>query len=137
MGTPPRAFIYLNAAEVVALHSQVLEVPFEASVEMLLGGGLEKLEGAVARPEQYSAYQTVDRALLATVLAHGIIEAHAFQDGNKRTAHVAMHVFLELNGRYTTYAPKREREHWMISLATGAPLLEIAASVRMHLVSIP
>lgn len=74
--------------------------------------------------------------MLATVLAHGIVEAHPFWDGNKRAAYVAMHVFLELNGGYTTDAPKRVREHWMIDLATGATVAVVAASVRQHLVRI-
>lgn len=103
---------------------------------MLRGVGLEKLEGAVARPEQYATYQGADRALQATVLAHGIVEAHAFRDGNKRTAYVAMHAFLDLNGGYTTRAPKRIREHWLIDLAQGADVLTVASAVRQHLVRI-
>jgi len=104
---------------------------------MLLGGGVEKLQGALARPEQHAIYQHADRAMQATVLAAGVVEAHAFRDGNKRTAHAAMHVFLELNGGYTTLAPKWIREHWLIDLASGASLAAIAASVRQRLIRIP
>jgi prophage maintenance system killer protein len=37
-------------------------------------------------------------ALQATVLARGIAEGQQFTDGNKRTALIAMLVFLEANG---------------------------------------
>jgi prophage maintenance system killer protein len=134
---PAQPLIFLNDAEVIAIHADVLGQSWEDSYRMLLGGGLAKLQGALARPEQYVRYQTADRALLATVLAHGIVEAHAFQDGNKRAAHASMHVFLDLNGRYTTMAPKRVRERWMIQLATHTPLEDVAASVREHLVKLP
>jgi death-on-curing family protein len=122
---------------VIGLHAEALSQSFEDSVEMLLGGGLEKLEGALARPEQYASYQRADRALQATVLAHAVVEAHAFRDGNKRTAFVAMHTFLELNGGYTTYAPKQIREQWIIDLATRVSIPVVAASIRQRLIRIP
>lgn len=103
---------------------------------MLLGGGLEKLEGALSRPQQYAHYQEADLASQAVALAQGIVEAHAFQDGNKRVALQAFMGFLGVNG-YTVDVPKRGRSDWMIALATGAPADEIAAEIRAHLVPLP
>jgi death-on-curing family protein len=98
-----------------------------------LDGGYEKLEAAVARPEQYLHYERPDRALLASVLAHGIANAHAFEDGNKRTAFLSMTVFLELSGGYSTYAPKRISQRWMIDLTTGVAVEAVAAEIRPYL----
>ena len=103
---------------------------------MLLGGGLEKLEGALRRPEQHAHYQDADLAQQAAVLAHGIVEAHAFQDANKRVALAALFTFLHVNG-HTTAAPKRLRSQWMIALATGTLAEDVAAQIREHLVELP
>lgn len=60
-------------------------------------GGL--LEAALARPRQMWAYgDDVDLPLLAASYAHGILSNHPFLDGNKRTALLALAVFLGLNG---------------------------------------
>ena len=103
---------------------------------MLLGGGLEKLEGALGRPEQHAHYLGADLAQQAASLAQGIVEAHAFRDGNKRVAHVALRVFLAANG-HTMTAPKRLRAQWIIDLATGYSLEDIAAEIREHLALLP
>ena len=115
------------------MHAAVLRQSIEQSDGMLLGGGLAKLEGALRRPEQHAHYQDADLAQQALVLAHGIVEAHAFQDGNKRVALAALVTFLEVNG-HTPAVPKRQLSHWMISLATGAPAEQIAEEIRASLV---
>lgn len=43
-------------------------------------------------------YGSPDAAELAASYAFGIARNHPFTDGNKRTAFVAMEVFLDLNG---------------------------------------
>jgi death-on-curing protein len=121
---------------VIDLHAGVLRQSFEQSDGMLLGGGLEKLEGALRRPEQHAHYEDADLAQQAAVLVHGIVEAHAFQDGNKRVALAALYTFLHANG-FTSDAPKRLRSQWMTALATGTPPNEIAAEIRAHLVPLP
>src|SRR5688572_13695478 len=103
---------------------------------MLLGGGLEKLEGALQRPEHHAHYQDADLAQQAVVLAHGIVEAHAFQDGNKRVALAAFVTFLEVNGQ-TPAVPKRQLGQWMIALATGASAEQIAEEIRAALAPLP
>lgn len=56
------------------------------------------LESAVARAEQLAHYGTPDVADLAAAVGFGIARNHPFSDGNKRTAFVAVELFLALNG---------------------------------------
>ncbi len=57
------------------------------------------LENACARPLNLAAYRDPDVFELAAAYAFGIAKAHAFIDGNKRTAFVAYATFLRLNGK--------------------------------------
>lgn len=64
-------------------------------------GGLRDanaLESAVARAEQLAHYGAPDAADLAAAYGFGIARNHPFADGNKRTAFVAVELFLALNG---------------------------------------
>lgn len=56
------------------------------------------LESALARPQNAFAYGEEDILVLAVRLLAGIAQAHAFEQGNKRTAFEAMWHFLRLNG---------------------------------------
>ena len=56
------------------------------------------LEGALARPQNAFAYGEEDIVALAVRLLAGIAQAHAFEQGNKRTAFGSMWHFLRLNG---------------------------------------
>ncbi len=56
------------------------------------------LEGACGRPVNAAGYGSPDAYALAAAYAFGISKAHAFVDGNKRTAFVAAFTFLRLNG---------------------------------------
>lgn len=56
------------------------------------------LEMGCARPLNLASYGQVDVFDLAAAYAYGIAKAHAFIDGNKRTAFVAAFTFLRLNG---------------------------------------
>lgn len=55
-------------------------------------------ESALARPQNLAVYGEPDVAALAAAYAFGIAKNHAFVDGNKRTALVALESFLVLNG---------------------------------------
>lgn len=54
-------------------------------------------ESALARARNLAAYGKPDCAELAAAYGHGIARNHPFIDGNKRTAFVAVELFLELN----------------------------------------
>ncbi len=55
-------------------------------------------ESALARPLNRAGYGEPDTVELAAVYAIAIARNHPFIDGNKRTAYVAMVLFLALNG---------------------------------------
>lgn len=56
------------------------------------------LEAGCARPLNRFGYGETDPAGLAAAYAFSIAKAHAFVDGNKRTAFVTAVTFLRLNG---------------------------------------
>jgi death on curing protein len=56
------------------------------------------LESALARPRHLATYGEPDAAELAAGYGVGLAKNHPFVDGNKRTAFVAVELFLELDG---------------------------------------
>jgi death-on-curing protein len=52
----------------------------------------------MARPQNAFAYGEEDIVALAVRLLAGLAQAHAFEQGNKRTSFVAMNEFLMING---------------------------------------
>ena len=56
------------------------------------------LDSALARPQNAFAYGEEDIVVLAVRLLAGILQSHAFEQGNKRTSFVAMIQFLMING---------------------------------------
>ena len=78
------------------------------------------LEAALARPRQKWHYKPgVDLATLAAAYAFGLAKAHAFNDGNKRTAFLAAVIFLGLNGKDLA-ATEAEVVQAMTALAAGS-----------------
>ncbi len=80
------------------------------------------LESALARAPNLFAYQSADSApdvaQLAAAYAFGLASSHPFVDGNKRTALLAMALFLGLNG-YRLTASQAETTLAMFGLAAG------------------
>ncbi len=76
------------------------------------------LESALARPLNRAGYGEPDTAELAAVYAVAIARNHPFVDGNKRTAYVAMEVFLMLNGM-AFVATDAEAVITMLTMAAG------------------
>jgi death-on-curing protein len=81
--------------ETVIEHNR-LEVQETGERHFLRDRGL--LEGALARPQNAFAHGEEDVVVLAVRLLAGVALAHAFEQGNKRTAFEAMWHFLRLNG---------------------------------------
>ena len=86
---------YLTHLDVVALHDRILEKLGAPPAALRDAGGLES---AVMRPQMAAAYEDADLIRQAVLLAIGISQAQAFVDGNKRTAYISLHAFLEMNG---------------------------------------
>src|SRR4051794_40737329 len=95
------------------------------------------LESAVMRPQMASHYEDADLVTQAAYLLGGIILAHPFVDGNKRTAMLAGEAFLRLNGmRYSSDALDLARQ---VEALTTAPdrhetgIARLAEWLRAHL----
>lgn len=77
------------------------------------------LQGALQRPINKWQYEGADTFGCAAAYASGIVKAHAFVDGNKRTAFVTSVTFLRLNGWHFVTEPA-EGVAFMEDLASGA-----------------
>jgi len=107
---------YLTVIEVLALHGQVIEQ--SGGKDGIRDLGL--LESAIAQPmmtfDGIDLYVSiVDKAV---ALGFSLIMNHPFVDGNKRTGHAAMEVFLVLNG-LEIVASVEEQERVILSVAAG------------------
>ena len=108
--------VWLDAETVTELNRVALE---EGETHALNPGS--DLDGALNRPKGYFHYQGV-RSLyeLAALYAVALVEAHAFQDGNKRTALLAIRAFLRANDMDFDYGSYDEQAaELMTGIATG------------------
>lgn len=106
---------WLTRSTVRALHRMQIEE--HGGSHGLRDDGL--LDSALARPRQKHAYEPgSDLATLAAAYSFGLAKNHAFVDGNKRIAFVAMYVFLGLNG-FDLDAPEPEVVTTMENVAAG------------------
>ena len=76
------------------------------------------LDSALARPLNLLAYGDPDAADLAASYGLGLAKNHAFVDGNKRAAFLAVGLFLALNG-YRLNASQTDATLTVMSLAAG------------------
>ncbi len=125
--------VYLTLADVLELHALIIGATAAEAADQLRNRA--GLESAIARPETYAHYQDADLALQAAVLAHGIAEGQQFIDGNKRTALIAMLVFLEING-WRIEASDPELADWILSFSSDATPEAVAKLVASAMRSI-
>jgi death on curing protein len=77
------------------------------------------LESALARPENAHAYNPQSTlADLAAAYAYGLAKNHAFVDGNKRVAFLALGLFLAINGQRLK-ADQVDAINTMLAVASG------------------
>ena len=76
-------------------------------------------ESALARPQNLAAYGDPDAHALAAAYGVGLAKNHPFVDGNKRTAFVAVELFLALNG-WQLLADDANCVLTMLGVASGA-----------------
>ncbi len=86
--------------EVIIEHNR-LELMATGERHFVRDSGL--LDSALARPRNFFGYGEEDILVLAVALMAGIAQAHAFEQGNKRTAFAAMWLFLRANGYDTSF----------------------------------
>ena len=94
MGASNPNRVRIDAAVIRAVHDEQLAE--HGGAAGLRDAGM--LESALARPQQLAAYGEPDVAALAAAYGFGLARNDAFVDGNKRTAFVAVELFLALNG---------------------------------------
>ena len=87
-------WVWLDRAVLVAAHDEQLAE--HGGAAGFRDEGL--LDSALARPLNLAAYESPDVCALAASYAVALAKNHPFVDGNKRTAFVAMELFLWLNG---------------------------------------
>ena len=88
------AWVWLDPAVLRAVHDEQLAEHGGAAGTR----DATLLESALVRPRHLAAYANPDAADLAASLGFGIARNHPFVDGNKRTAFVAVELFLAMNG---------------------------------------
>jgi death-on-curing protein len=106
---------YLTLNDVLELYRQVIE----RSGGTMGIRDLGLLESALAQPRITfggELYPTLVEK--AAALCFSLIMNHPFVDGNKRTGHAAMEVFLVLNG-YEVRATSDEQETVILQVASG------------------
>lgn len=89
-----KAWAWLEVGVIRAVHDEQLAE--HGGAAGIRDAGL--LESALARPQNLAAYGDPDAAALAAAYGFGLARNHPFVDGNKRTAFVAVELFLALNG---------------------------------------
>jgi len=122
---------WISKSLCLALHAR--QILFFQAEDGIRDEGL--LESALARPMQSYAYNetTADIAQLAAALTFGIAKNHPFVDGNKRTAAVALELFIELND-LALHASDLEILDVMLALAEGKTSeAQLADWIRAHL----
>jgi death-on-curing protein len=98
---------------------------------------LSALESALAQPQMTFDGEDLYPTLVdkAAALGYALIKNHPFLDGNKRTGHAAMEVFLVLNG-YEIRTTVDEQEHVILQVAASEiDREEFTAWLRSHIVA--
>lgn len=101
---------------VAAIHDEVI-VEFGGLAGVRDAGLLESAIDRARNRHEYDA--TSDLFALAAALGFGLMKNHPFNDGNKRTALLAMRAFLYLNG-HELEPPEKDEVETMVALADGS-----------------
>ena len=112
--TQPTAPKWVTYEQIIAIHARQLR-RFGGAAGLRDEG---MLQSALERPVNKYRYEQADLAALAAAYAYGLAKNHAFVDGNKRAAFMAMMVFLRRNG--VMFAPQpAHATAIMLALAAG------------------
>jgi len=109
-----KTWVWIERSVLLAVHDEQL-VEHGGAVG-LRDAGL--FDSALAQPLNLAAYAEPDVADLAAAYGVGLAKNHPFVDGNKRTAFVAMELFLVLNG-YKLLATDADCVRTMLAVAAG------------------
>ena len=91
------------------------------------------LDSALARPLNLALYEQPEAAALAASCGLGLAKNHAFVDGNKRAAFLAVGLFLAANG-YRLRASQADATLTVLDVAAGAmDEAALAQWIRTHI----
>jgi death on curing protein len=91
------------------------------------------LDSALARPLNLALYEQPDAAALAASYGLGLAKNHAFVDGNKRAAFLAVGLFLAVNG-YRLRASQADATLTVLDVAAGSmDEAALAQWIRTHI----
>lgn len=122
------SWIWLDAEVLRAVHDEQLAEHGGAAGVRDLG----LFESALARPRQLASYGDPDLADLAAAYGYGLAKNHPFIDGNKRTAFVAVELFIDCNGQ-ALVAEDAECVLTMLAVAAGTlDEAQFADWIRQH-----
>ncbi len=107
-------WVWIERSVILAVHDEQLAE--HGGAISLRDEGL--LDSALARPLNLCAYGEPDFAGLASSYGVGLAKNHPFIDGNKRTAFVAVELFLVLNG-FDLLASDADCVLTMLAVAAG------------------
>lgn len=107
---------YLTLSEVLEIYRRVMEQWGGTTGVRDFGA----LESAVAQPQMTFSGEDLYPALIekAAALGYSIIQNHPFIDGNKRTGHAAMEIYLLLND-HEIDADVDEQVSLILTVASG------------------
>jgi death-on-curing protein len=115
--------VYLELDDLLAIASEVLQLEVDTLVRVC---DLGLADSAVARPQASfggTEFYTSIEAKAATLL-FGISRNHAFIDGNKRVAVLAVLQFLNLNGYDLNLTPADDAYATIAGVAAGTVTVE-------------
>lgn len=107
-------WIWIDTAVLLAVHDEQLTE--HGGISGIRDTGM--FESAIDRAKNLASYGEPDAAQLAAAYGYGLAKNHPFLDGNKRTAFVAVELFLALNG-YDLEASDADCILTMLSVAAG------------------
>jgi death on curing protein len=123
-----RKWVWIDPEVLLAAHDEQLQE--HGGPSGIRDAGL--FESAMARPRNLAVYGEPDAADLAAAYGFGLARNHAFVDGNKRIAFVALELFLALNG-FALVADDAQCVIVMLSLASDVlSELELAQWIRRN-----
>ena len=107
---------YLSLSEALELHRRIIGQSGGALGIL----NLSALESALAQPRMTFGGKELYPSIIdkASALGYSSIQNHPFLDGNKRTGHAAMELFLVLNG-FEIQSSVDEQERIILQVASG------------------
>ena len=127
---PPIEFVYPTVEDVFDLYAEIIEISRTSVDDYVLNRSL--LESALNRPKTSAYYANADLVDQAATFLWGMVNNHAFNDGNKRIAYGITLSFLRANG-WTLQATEDDEFVLMIGIGKHLRLEEVSDWIRRRI----